>query len=67
VTGSDYAAMSDPARNPQFRRCWTGPPDGKRKRPAAATRGAPENIDKHNDGVQVSDLSGAVKPVRDRP
>ena len=37
-----YAAQSDPAMNPQFRRRWTDPPD-KRKRGPTTSR-APENI-----------------------
>jgi hypothetical protein len=31
--------MSDPAENPQFRRCWTLPPLPKQKSPGAPTPG----------------------------
>jgi hypothetical protein len=32
MDGRNYAAQSDPAKNPQFRRSWTGPPDRRRER-----------------------------------
>ena len=39
MNAADFAAMANPSRNPQFRRCWVGPPPRKR-RSAPVAQGA---------------------------
>ena len=41
MNGADWAAMSDPSRNPQFRRGWSWPPPKrKRKAPGRDSQGS---------------------------
>jgi hypothetical protein len=65
VNAADFAAMSDPARNPQFSRQWL-PPPLKRKRHPAANWAALEifNSNSNNSEAHDSDFRFAKQAER---
>jgi len=62
VMATDPWTQSDPAKNPNFCRRWTGPPPLKRKAAAPASPGPAADFDKHQPEDYIPTRSGRAMP-----
>jgi hypothetical protein len=62
MNGAAFAMMSDPTRNPQFRRRWSGPPEGRSPAMAATIdRARPvENLAAHQIVLLDTAVNGSA-------
>jgi hypothetical protein len=59
----DYAAMSDPDKNPQFRRFWIDPPDPDKRKRRPGGGGASKDFSNTNNSAGT--IAGQVRRLQD--